>query len=83
MKRLLLQRNKVAQVAINVAFIVIWEELAGLILEIIWERIGELEFFTQDSFLVLLIEILFLILPILSFTYWIWWGKKFITKKIK
>ena len=83
MKRLLLQRNKVAQVAINVAFIVIWEELAGLILEIIWERIGKLEFFNQDSFLVLLIEILFLILPILSFTYWIWWGKKFITKKIK
>ena len=83
MKRSLLPRNKVAQVAINVAFIVIWEELAGLILEIIWERIGELEFFNQDSFLVLLIEILFLILPILSFTYWIWWGKKFITKKIK
>ena len=83
MKRLLLQRNKVAQVAINVAFIVIWEELAGLILEIILERVGELEFFNQDSFLVLLIEILFLILPILSFTYWIWWGKKFITKKIK
>ena len=83
MKRLLLPRNKVAQVAINVAFIVIWGELAGLILEIIWERIGELEFFNQDSFLVLLIEILFLILPILSFTYWIWWGKKFITKKIK
>ena len=82
-KRLLLPKNKVAQVAINVAFIVIWEELAGLILEIIWERIGELEFFNQDSFLVLLIEILFLILPILSFTYWIWWGKKFITKKIK
>ena len=83
MKRLLLPRNKVAQVAINVAFIVIWEELAGLLLEIIWERIGELEFFNQDSFLVLLVEILFLILPILSFTYWIWWGKKFITKKIK
>ena len=83
MKRLLLPKNKVAQVAINVAFIVIWEELAGLILEIIWERVGELEFFNQDSFLVLLIEILFLILPILSFTYWIWWGKKFITKKIK
>ena len=83
MKRLLLQRNKVAQVAINVAFIVIWEELAGLILEIIWERIGELEFFNQDSFLVLLIEILFLILPILSFTYWIWWSKNLIKKKIK
>ncbi len=82
-KRSLLPRNKVAQVAINVAFIVIWEEVAGLILEKIWERIGELEFFNQDSFLVLLIEILFLILPILSFTYWIWWGKKFITKKIK
>ena len=48
MKRLLLPKNKVAQVAINVAFIVIWEELAGLILEIIWETIGELEFFNQD-----------------------------------
>ena len=83
MKRLLHPKNKLAQVAINVAFIVIWEELAGLILEIIWQTIGELEFFNQDSFLVLLIEILFLILPILSFTYWIWWGKKFITKKIK
>ena len=83
MKRYLPPKNKVAQVAINVAFIVIWEELAGLILEIIWERVGELEFFNQDSFLVLLIEILFLILPTLSFTYWIWWGKKFITKKIK
>ena len=83
LKRLLLPKNKVTQVAINVAFIVIWEELAGLIAEIIWKTIGELEFFNQDSFLVLLTEILFLILPILSFTYWIWWGKKFITKKIK
>ena len=83
MKRLLLPKNKVAQVAINVAFIVIWEELAGLIVEIIWETIGELEFFNQDSFLVLLTEIVFLILPILSFTYWIWWGKKNLTKKIK
>ena len=81
MKRLLLPKNKVAQVAINVAFIVIWEELAGLIVEIIWETIGELEFFNQDSFLVLLTEILFLILPILSFTYWIWWGKNFMAKK--
>jgi len=83
MKRLLLPKNKFAQVAINVAFIVIWEELAGLILEIIWETIGELEFFNQDSFLVLLTEILFLILPILSFTYWIWWGKTLWKKKIK
>ena len=83
MKRLLLPKNKFAQVAINVAFIVIWEELAGLIVEIIWETIGELEFFNQDSFLVLLTEILFLILPILSFTYWIWWGKKITTKKTK
>ena len=83
MKRLLIQKNKVAQVAINVFFIVIWEELAGLIIEIIWEIIGELEFFNQDSFLVLLTEILFLILPILSFTYWIWWGKNFMAKKIK
>ena len=71
MKRLLLPKNKVAQVVINVAFIVIWEELAGLIVEKIWKTIGELEFFNQDSFLVLLTEILFLILPILSFTYWI------------
>ena len=34
MKRFQLPKNKVAQVAINVAFIVIWEELAGLIVEI-------------------------------------------------
>ncbi len=81
MKHLLLPKNKVAKVAINVAFIVIWEELAGLIVEIIWKTIGELEFFNQDSFLVLLTEILFLILPILSLTYWIWWGKKNLTKK--
>ena len=81
MKHLLPPKNKVAQVAINVAFIVIWEELAGLIVEIIWKTIGELEFFNQDSFLVLLTEILFLILPILSFTYWIWWGKKKFDKK--
>ena len=83
MKRLLHPKNKYAQVAINVAFIVIWEELAGLIVEIIWKTIGELEFFNQDSFLVLFTEILFLILPILSFTYWIWWGKNFMSKKIK
>ena len=83
MKRLLLSKNKVAQVAINVAFIFIWEELAGLIVEMIWETIGQVEFFNQDSFLVLITEILFLILPILSFTYWIWWGKKLYDKKIK
>ncbi len=83
MKRFLLPKNKVAQVAINVAFIVIWEELADLILEMIWEKIGQVEFFNQDSFLVLITEILFLILPILSFTYWIWWGKNFMAKKIK
>jgi len=83
MKRLLLPKNKFARVSINVAFIVIWEELAGLIIEIIWETIGELEFFNQDSLQVLLIEILFLILPILSLTYWIWWGKNLMTKKIK
>ncbi len=83
MKRLQLPKNKFARVAINVSFIAIWEELAGLIIEIIWERIGELGFFNQDSFLVLLVEILLLILPILSFTYWIWWGKNFMAKKIK
>ena len=83
MKRLLLPKNKVAQVTINVAFIVIWEELAGLIVEMIWETTGQLEFFNQDSFFVLITEILFLILPILSITYWIWWGRNFIAKKIK
>ena len=83
MKRLIIPKNKFARVAINVAFIVIWEELVGLIVEKFWETIGEIEFFNQDSFLVLLIEILFLMLPVLSFTYWIWWGKRFITKKIK
>ena len=81
MKRSLLPKNKVVQVAINVACIVIWEELAGLIVEIIWKTIGELEFFNQDSFLVLLTEILFLIVPILSLTYWIWWGRNFMAKK--
>ena len=83
MKRSLLPKNKFARVGINLAFVVIWEELAGLILEKIWEIIGNLEFFNQDSFLVLLVEILFLILPILSFTYWIWWSKNLIPKKIK
>ena len=83
MKRLLLPKNKFARVSINVAFIVIWEELAGLIIEVIWETIGELEFFNQDSLPVLLIEILFFILPIFSLTYWIWWGKNLMTKKIK
>ena len=83
MKRLLLPKNKFARVSINVAFIVIWEELAGLIIEVIWETIGELEFFNQDSLLVLLVEVLFLILPIFSFTYWIWWGKNLMAKKIK
>ena len=77
------KKNKFSRVAINVAFIVIWEEFTVFIIETIWETIGELEFFNQDSFLVLLIEILFLILPILSFTYWIWWGKNFMAKKIK
>ena len=83
MKRLQLPKNKFSRVSINVAFIVIWEELAGLIIEIIWETIGELKFFNKDSLQVLLIEILFLILPILSLTYWIWWGKNLMPKKIK
>ena len=83
MKRLLIPKNKFVRIAINVAFIVIWEELANLIVEIIWETIGGLKFFNQDSFLVLFVEILFLIVPILSFSYWVWWGKNLITKKIK
>ena len=81
MKRLLIPKNKFARVAINVAFIAIWEEFAGLITEIIWETINDLGLFNQDSFPMLVIEIIFLILPILSFTYWIWWGKKYMTKK--
>tara|TARA_B100001989_G_scaffold213837_1_gene163909 strand:- start:260 stop:511 length:252 start_codon:yes stop_codon:yes gene_type:complete len=83
MKRLLIPKNKFVRVVINVAFIVIWEELANLIVEIIWETIGGLKFFNQDSFLVLFVEILFLIIPILSFSYWVWWGKNLMTKKIK
>tara|TARA_B100000212_G_C26975203_1_gene364234 strand:- start:28 stop:279 length:252 start_codon:yes stop_codon:yes gene_type:complete len=83
MKRLLLPKNKFSRVGINVAFIVIWEELAGLIVEKSWETIGNLKFFNQESFLVLIVEILFLILPIISFTYWLWWSKNFISKKIK
>ena len=83
MKRLLLPKNKFALVAVNVAFIVIWEESTGLIIEKMWDTIDELGFFNQDSFPILVIEILFLVLPILSFTYWIWWGKKLYDKKIK
>ena len=83
MKRLLLPKNKLALVAVNVAFIVIWEESTGLIIEKMWDTIDELGFFNQDSFPILVIEILFLVLPILSFTYWIWWGKKLYDKKIK
>ena len=83
MNRLLIPKNKFARIAINVVFIAIWEEFAGLITEIIWETINDLGLFNQDSFPMLVIEIIFLILPILSFTYWIWWGKNYMTKKIK
>ena len=83
MNRLLIPKNKFARIAINVVFIAIWEEFAGLITEIIWETINDLGLFNPDSFQMLVIEIIFLILPILSFTYWIWWGKNFMTKKIK
>ena len=83
MKRLLLPKNKFARVVINVGFIAIWEEFTGLIIEIIWETIDDLGLFNQDSFPILVIEIIFLLLPILSFTYWIWWGKNYMTKKIK
>ena len=81
MKSLQIPKNKFARVAINVAFIAIWEEFTNLIIEIFWKKIDEIELLNQDSFAVLLIEILFLILPILSFTYWIWWGKKLYDKK--
>ena len=83
MKRLLITKNKFARVAINVAFIAIWEEFAGLILELIWESIDDIGVFNQDSFPILVIEILFFVLPILSFTYWIWWGKIRLQKKSK
>ena len=83
MNRLLIPKNRFARFAINVVFIAIWEEFAGLITEIIWETINDLGLFNQDSIPMLVIEIVFLILPILSFTYWIWWGKNYMTKKIK
>ena len=83
MNCLLIPKNKFARFAINVVFIAIWEEFAGLITEIIWETINDLGLFNQDSIPMLVIEIVFLILPILSFTYWIWWGKNYMTKKIK
>ena len=82
MKLSLLPKNKFARVAINIAFIAIWEEFAGLITEIIWETLDEMGLFTQDSFPILVLEILFLLIPILSFTYWIWWSKNSIIKKI-
>ena len=83
MNRLLFPKNKFSRIGINVVFIAIWEEFAGLITEIIWETINDLGLFNQDSIPMLVIEIVFLILPILSFTYWIWWGKNYMTKKIK
>ena len=83
MRRLLIPKNKIARVAINVAFIVIWEEFTSLIIEIFWETIDEIGLFNQESFPILVIEIVFLILPILSFTYWIWWAKKSYDKKNK
>ena len=83
MRRLLIPKNKIARVAINVAFIVIWEEFTSLIIEIFWETIDEIGLFNQESFPILVIEIVFLILPILSFTYWIWWAKKTHDKKNK
>ena len=82
MKLSLLPKNKFARVAINIAFIAIWEEFAGFITEMIWETLDELGLFTQDSFPILVLEILFLLIPILSFTYWIWWSKNSIIKKI-
>ena len=81
MKSLQLPKNKFARVAINAAFIAIWEEITSLIIEIFWEKIDEIELFNKDSFAILVIEILFLILPILSFTYWIWWGKNLHDKR--
>ena len=83
MKRSQLPKNKFARVAINVAFIAIWEEFTGLITEIIWETLDELGLFSQASLPILVLEILFLFIPILSITYWIWWGKNSIIKKIK
>ena len=83
MKLLLLPKNKFTRVAINVAFIAIWEEFTNLIIEIIWEKIDEFGLFNPNSFPILVIEIVFLILPILTFTYWIWLGKSFMIKKIK
>ena len=81
MKNLQLPKNKFVRVAINIAFIAVWEEFTGFILEIIWESIDEIGLFNQESLPILVIEILFLILPILSFTYWIWLGKKFISNE--
>ena len=83
MKISLIPKNKISRVAINVAFIAIWEEFTNLIIEIIWEKIDEFGLFNPNSFPILVIEIVFLILPILTFTYWIWLGKSFMIKKIK
>ena len=83
MKRLLISKNKITRVVINVAFIAIWEEFTGSMIEIIWETIDEIGFFNQDSFPILVIEMLFLVLPVLTCTYWISWGNGSIIKKIK
>ena len=75
--------DKKVLIAINALFIPFWWWFTGLIIEIIWETIDALGVLYQDPFPIQVIEILFLFLPILYFTYWLWWGKKLHDKKIK
>ena len=69
-------KDKKILIAINALFIPFWYWFAGLIIEIIWETIDAIGVMYQDPFPIQVIEILFFVLPILYFTYWIWWGKK-------
>jgi len=74
-------KDKKVLIAINALFRPFWWWFTGLIIEIIWETINALGVLYQDPFPIQVIEILFLFLPVLYFTYWIWWGKKLHDKK--
>ena len=74
-------KDKELIVAINALFIPFWYLITGLALEVIWETIDAIGVLYQDPFITQVIEILFFVMPILFFTYWIWWGRKLHDKK--
>ena len=68
--------DKKALIAINALFIPFWYWITGLIIEIILILIGDIGVLYQDPSQILVLEIFFFLVPVLYFTYWIWWGRK-------